>query len=175
MRLLQAVRGYFLGAFLIFILVCLSGVQPAFSAQGGDAAAMANLAPQSASAEHDGQHDFDFEIGTWKLHASRLQHPLTGSTSWTDSDGVVVVRKLWDGRGNLAEIELNGPSGHLEFFCRCGGTIQRLISGACILPAATAARWAFPWLGSSRMAVANSTIRKNSMAKLSRFDLFFLP
>jgi hypothetical protein len=27
----------------------------------------------------DGQHDFDFEIGTWKTHLSRLQHPLTGS------------------------------------------------------------------------------------------------
>ena len=46
---------------------------------------------------------------------SRLQHPLTGSTTWTELDGTVVVRKVWDGRANLAEIKADGPSGHLEF------------------------------------------------------------
>jgi hypothetical protein len=45
----------------------------------------------------------------------RLQHPLTSSTKWTELDGTVVVRKVWDGRANLAEIVSNGPSGHLEF------------------------------------------------------------
>jgi hypothetical protein len=29
--------------------------------------------------ERDGQHDFDFEIGTWKIHLSRLQDRLAGS------------------------------------------------------------------------------------------------
>ncbi len=28
---------------------------------------------------HDGQHDFDFEIGTWKIHLSRLEDRLVGS------------------------------------------------------------------------------------------------
>jgi hypothetical protein len=32
----------------------------------------------------DGQHDFDFEIGTWKTHLSRRLHPLTGSTTWVE-------------------------------------------------------------------------------------------
>ena len=27
----------------------------------------------------DGQHDFDFDFGTWKTHSSRLLHPLSGS------------------------------------------------------------------------------------------------
>jgi hypothetical protein len=35
-------------------------------------------------APRDGQHDFDFETGTWKTHISRLVHPLTGSTTWVE-------------------------------------------------------------------------------------------
>lgn len=62
----------------------------------------------------DGQHDFDFEFGSWKTHLKRLQHPLTGSSSWLEYDGTTVVRKLWDGRANLAELEADGPTGHLE-------------------------------------------------------------
>src|SRR5690242_6548489 len=69
------------------------------------------LSPPSA---HDGQHDFDFVIGTWKSHVRRLQKPLTGSTSWIDGEASVSVRKIWGGRGNLEEIELTTPAGHLE-------------------------------------------------------------
>jgi|HubBroStandDraft_1064217.scaffolds.fasta_scaffold337127_2 hypothetical protein len=36
---------------------------------------------QIASAQppmiHDGQHDFDFETGTWKAHVKKLIHPLS--------------------------------------------------------------------------------------------------
>ena len=46
---------------------------------------------------------------------SRLQHPLTGSATWVQLNGTVAVRKIWDGRANLAEIETDGPAGHLEF------------------------------------------------------------
>jgi hypothetical protein len=62
----------------------------------------------------DGQHDFDFEIGTWKSHVTRLQRPLTGSTSWTEYEGTTVVSKIWNGRANIAELEADGPAGHLE-------------------------------------------------------------
>ncbi len=64
--------------------------------------------------QRDGQHDFDFDIGTWKTHLSRLVHPLTGSTTWIELDGTTVVRKIWDGRANLAELEADSPSGHIE-------------------------------------------------------------
>ena len=70
--------------------------------------------PQHTPAERDGQHDFDFEIGAWKSHISRLQHPLTGSTTWVEYDGTSVVRKVWNGRANLGELEVNGPAGHIE-------------------------------------------------------------
>jgi hypothetical protein len=70
--------------------------------------------PQGTSAASDGQHDFDFEIGTWKTHLRRLSHPLTGSTTWVEYEGTTVVRKVWDGRANILELEADGPQGHFE-------------------------------------------------------------
>lgn len=62
----------------------------------------------------DGRHDFDFEIGTWKTRLSRLLHPLTGSTSWVEYEGTTVVRKVWNGRANLVELEADGPAGQIQ-------------------------------------------------------------
>jgi hypothetical protein len=62
----------------------------------------------------DINHDFDFEIGTWKTHVRRLLHPLTGSTTWVEMEGVSTVRKVWDGRANLVELVADGPDGHFE-------------------------------------------------------------
>ena len=62
----------------------------------------------------DGQHDFDFEIGTWKTHLKRLVHPLSGSDEWVEYDGVTTVRKVWNGRANLVELTADGPAGHFE-------------------------------------------------------------
>jgi hypothetical protein len=70
--------------------------------------------PHPAATEPDGQHDFDFEIGSWKTHLTRLQHPLTGSTTWVDYDGISVVRKIWNGRANLVELKVDGTAGHIE-------------------------------------------------------------
>lgn len=38
-----------------------------------------------AKSQVDHRHDFDWEIGDWKVHIRRLQHPLTGSKSWLSS------------------------------------------------------------------------------------------
>jgi hypothetical protein len=75
----------------------------------GSATDLRRVAP-----ERDGQHDFDFEIGAWKAHLTRLLHPLTGSTTWVEYEGTSVVRKVWGGRANLGELEVDGKSGHLE-------------------------------------------------------------
>jgi hypothetical protein len=69
---------------------------------------------QQTLRERDGQHDFDFEIGTWKTHLRRLLHPLTGSTTWVEYEGTTEVRKVWNGRANLVELEVDGPGGHIE-------------------------------------------------------------
>jgi hypothetical protein len=60
------------------------------------------------------QHDFDWEIGDWKVHLRRLPHPLAGSNEWVEYEGTAHVRKVWNGRANLLELELNGPAGHIE-------------------------------------------------------------
>ncbi len=75
---------------------------------------MAVALPRAAPTARDGQHDFDFEIGTWKTHLKRLQNPLTGSNTWVEYEGTTVVRKVWDGRANLVELEVNGPAGRIE-------------------------------------------------------------
>src|SRR5215213_2466036 len=64
--------------------------------------------------QRGGQHDFDFEIGTWKTHLKRLLRPLTGSTTWVEYDGTTVVRKVWNGRANLVELAVDGAAGHIE-------------------------------------------------------------
>jgi hypothetical protein len=64
--------------------------------------------------ERDGQHDFDFNIGTWKTHVSRLAHPLTGSKQWVEYDGTSVVSKVWNGRASLIELDVSGHAGHIE-------------------------------------------------------------
>lgn len=87
--------------FCCFILFCSS---PEFIAQQ----------KSSPSVPRDGLHDFDFEIGKWKTHLRRLVHPLTGSTIWVEYDGTTVVRKVWNGKANLVELDVSGPAGHIE-------------------------------------------------------------
>jgi hypothetical protein len=41
-------------------------------------------------------------------------HPLTGSHTWVELDGTSVVRKIWNGRANLVELEVDSAAGHLE-------------------------------------------------------------
>ena len=98
-----------------YLMVCGLAVilQPlhALAQENSDAS---KTSVQHTPTERDGQHDFDFEIGNWKTHVSRLAHPLTGSTTWTEYEGTSVVRKVWGGRANLVELEVEGPSGHIE-------------------------------------------------------------
>lgn len=78
--------------------------------------ACASTAGAATPAARDGQHDFDFEIGEWKTHLTRLLHPLTGSTTWVTYEGTTRVRKVWNGRANLVELEAAAaaPPGHIE-------------------------------------------------------------
>ncbi len=74
----------------------------------------ANPAPSdgaSAVTSHDGQHDFDFNLGSWKTHIRYLRK---APNIWTEFDGTAIVRKVWDGRAQLEEIEADGATGHFE-------------------------------------------------------------
>jgi hypothetical protein len=94
----------------IFLLCMLASPLLPASAHPQTPAAPAS----SVATASDGQHDFDFVFGTWKVHLSRRQHPLTGSNVWVDSDGTSAVRKVWDGRANLEELEVDGSTGPIE-------------------------------------------------------------
>lgn len=72
------------------------------------------VAHPTLSITEDGQDDFDFNIGTWRTHVSRLLHPLTGSNQWVEYRGVSIVRQVWNGRANLFELKVDGPAGSIE-------------------------------------------------------------
>ncbi|MGA7930159.1 MAG: hypothetical protein WCA20_29720 [Candidatus Sulfotelmatobacter sp.] len=107
MNALKPIRAYLMVCGLVVVLQPLQGL-----AQQNSGAV--KTGSQQSPTERDGQHDFDFSIGTWKTHLSRLQHPLTGSTAWVEYGGTSVVRKVWNGRANLEEFEAVGPAGHIE-------------------------------------------------------------
>jgi len=68
----------------------------------------------AAPAPRDGRGDFEFEIGGWRTQLRKLVHPLSGSTTWVEYAGTTTVTKVWNGRANLVELEVDGPQGHLE-------------------------------------------------------------
>ena len=70
--------------------------------------------PTPTPAMHDGQHDFDFNIGVWHTHIKRILQPLASSSESVELNGTVTVRKVWDGKAELEEIEADGPKGHWE-------------------------------------------------------------
>ena len=107
---MQAVKPLLLGA----TVVCSALAACPIRAPAETIASEAGQGAEPAGAPRDGQHDFDFETGRWKTHLKRLLHPLTGSTTWVEYDGTTLVRKVWNGRANLVELEVDGPKGHIE-------------------------------------------------------------
>jgi len=92
--------------------------------------------PLEAQARPDGQHDFDFEMGRWRVHLERLVKPLSHSTTWISYDGTSVVRPVWGGLANLGELEVDGGGKHVE------GLSLRIYD-------ARARQWRIHWANSS--------------------------
>ncbi|MGP6157519.1 MAG: hypothetical protein ACLPYS_08440 [Vulcanimicrobiaceae bacterium] len=61
------------------------------------------LGSGAQATQGDGQHDFDFLMGTWKAHYKVIRHPLSGSHVLYEFNGKQVVRPLWGGKGNIEE------------------------------------------------------------------------
>ncbi len=89
------------------LFIGMLGCAVALGAGGTQAAAPVPVA-------RDGQHDFDFNLGTWHTHIRSVSDPFSGTASATVMDGTVTVRKVWDGRAWLEEIEADGPDGHWQ-------------------------------------------------------------
>jgi hypothetical protein len=81
---------------------------------GAIAFAGADAGLPSTATVRDGQHDFDFDIGVWKTHIKRAVDPFSNSGDSIELNGTVTVRKVWDGRAQLEEIEADGAKGHWE-------------------------------------------------------------
>jgi hypothetical protein len=88
------------------------------------------------AAGRDGQRDFDFLHGTWRVHNRRLRRPLTGSGEWYEFEGSTVERPIWDGQANLEEYEATLPDGR-----RLRGLALRLYD-------VRAKRWTIHWSNS---------------------------
>jgi hypothetical protein len=119
---------------LMLIAVCVAAAH----AKGG-------AVPPPAKASADAQHDFDFEIGRWKTHLKRKTHPVSGGGAWIEYDGTSVVRKVWNGKANLGELEIEGPPGHLE------GLSLRVYN-------AKSEQWSIYWSNSSDPAIGSPMI-----------------
>ena len=149
-------RTYLLACSLVVILQPLGGL-----AQNPRAS---KDSPQPAVAVRDGQHDFDFEIGTWKTRLWRLQHPLSGSNTWVEYEGTSVVRKVWNGRANLIELEVDGPAGHIE------GLNLRLYNPqshqwSLNFASGSGGAMSQPTIGEFKMVAASFLIRNHLMAE----------
>ena len=93
------------------LLACISLINTLFSTCFAQSNATPSRQPDTL---RDGQHDFDFEIGKWVTHLWRLEHPLSHSNSWVEYWGTTAVSKVWNGRANLVELDVNGLAGRIE-------------------------------------------------------------
>lgn len=60
-----------------------------------------------AAQPRDGQRDFDFVVGRWRVELRRLRKPLSGSDEWDLYTGWSEGRALWDGRANIDEFRVH--------------------------------------------------------------------
>jgi hypothetical protein len=97
-RMMQTAVGFGLAT-----LVCASGPSVGLA-----------QTPASIPAMRDGQHDFDFNVGAWTTHIKRTLDPFAAQSDALELTGTVTVRKVWDGKAQLEEIEADGPKGHWE-------------------------------------------------------------
>jgi hypothetical protein len=113
MRIFKNLSAYFLLCCAAVLLqICCAAVL--LHTNQSFAQSDAKTASRQTTVLRDGQKDFDFEIGTWKTSLKRLVKPLSGSNDWVEYEGTTVVRKVWDGRANLVELDVKGAAGRIE-------------------------------------------------------------
>ncbi len=63
--------------------------------------------PSQAAGNLAGLHDFDFEVGEWRVH----HRVMRADRQWLEFDGTCSMRALMDGWSNLEDHVFNKPSG----------------------------------------------------------------
>jgi len=61
----------------------------------------------------DGRHDFDFWMGSWKVHNRCLRERLEGSTDWVEFDATSTARPLLGVLGNEDEFRTDHDGGFI--------------------------------------------------------------
>jgi hypothetical protein len=74
--------------------------------------------PARSAVPHD-FHDFDFAFGDWRARIVHLQRSPGKADEWAVWTGRVVATKIWGGRANIQQIEVNTPSGPSEELRLC--------------------------------------------------------
>ena len=67
----------------------------------------------------NGLNDFDFLIGKWRVHHSRLKERLAHNDDWEQFEGTSSVQKILGGLGNMDDNVIESPSGTY-----CAATIR---------------------------------------------------
>jgi hypothetical protein len=96
------------------VVIGLIGASLVFLSERMRAQNGAGHGQQAVSDKRDGQHDFDFLVGSWKFHLKRLVRRLAGSTEWVEFDGTTVCRKVLDGRAEVEEMNVDSVEKHIH-------------------------------------------------------------
>jgi opacity protein-like surface antigen len=78
------------------------------------ASPVAAQAKANPPALRDGSHDMDFNFGTWHTEIDRVPDPFGNPSNVVHLAGTVTVKPIWNGKGELEEIEAESPNGHWE-------------------------------------------------------------
>ncbi|MFL6675202.1 MAG: hypothetical protein ACJ8LG_18165 [Massilia sp.] len=93
---------------IVILAALVMNVLPA-TAAGTDKPAAAG----TPAAPRDGQHDFDWEIGTWDTQLKRLREPLSGKSEWVEYAGTSVIKSVIGKRANMVELDVHGGAGRI--------------------------------------------------------------
>ena len=67
----------------------------------------------TATQVENGARDFDFWMGSWRVHNRRLRERLVGSDEWEEFEATVVARPMLDGLGNEDEFRTDHDGGFI--------------------------------------------------------------
>ena len=99
---------------LMLLLVSSSALASSAPAAASKVAPMTVAAAEQPAAGRDGSKDFDFFVGTWKLHNRRLSKPLVGSTTWYEFDCTSRATHLLTGKASMDDLQCETPKGKVQ-------------------------------------------------------------
>ncbi len=68
-----------------------------------------------AAAGSGPERDFDFNMGHWNTRIRAVLNPLSAPGTWSNLAGTHVVYRVWGDWANIGQLEVDGPSGHIEY------------------------------------------------------------